>query len=248
LDLSFNPINSSGLLESMKHLPSGLATLNLSGCPCAQDEATLQALQDAFPDLGIAIEEDNYLDHDNEDDKTQPVAYDHTQTDDNDNNSDNDYIEIENSNISNSNEPVDADEILRYIVQRKCRLQAEPGPINLTTVLSDLKREEEAAVNQRSRSSVFAHRLATLREGLGANKLSESSSVDSKTDNNSPNNDTNITKKPSTTSAELARRIAELVANNRQEGEVFTKAMSSLKQTAKESLAQLDAWRAERMI
>lgn len=56
LDLSCNKITAKALADSLKEIPKSLQSINLSGNPCAEDEAVLSRLQDAFPELGIIID------------------------------------------------------------------------------------------------------------------------------------------------------------------------------------------------
>ena len=109
LDLSFNSISADGLLQSLANIPKGLVSINLTSNPCAEDDNALSTLQDTFPDLGIIIDTvdevtgsttDNNFD---EEIGTKPV--------------------IALDNIDRSR-PLNADNVLKAIVDRKCKLQS----------------------------------------------------------------------------------------------------------------------------
>lgn len=109
LDLSFNSIHAEGLLQSLANIPRGLGSINLTGNPCAVDDGALSVLQDTFPDLGIIIDtvdeiigskEDNNFNEEIE--KKTLLALD----------------DIDHSR------PLNADNVLKAIVDRKCKLQS----------------------------------------------------------------------------------------------------------------------------
>lgn len=107
LDLSYNSISSEGLLQSLENFPKGLASINLTGNPCAGDDSALSILQDAYPEMGIIID----------------TVDDIITT----NNSCNDAVS-ETEKILDSDEiehsrPLNADNVLKAIVDRKCKLQ-----------------------------------------------------------------------------------------------------------------------------
>ena len=109
LDLSFNTISEEGLLQSLANIPKGLGSINLTGNPCAVDDGALSVLQDTFPDLGIII--------DTVDEITGSKA---------ENNFD-EEIETKPSLVLDDidhSRPLNADNVLKAIVDRKCKLQS----------------------------------------------------------------------------------------------------------------------------
>lgn len=116
LDLSFNEITSESLLSSMKFLPKGLATIVLTGNPCSSDEEALSQLQDYFPDLGIAIEEVSNAD--------EAVSEAELAGSEAEQDVDAEETPAEDQEAVSMKGPVNADEILKYIVDRKCKLQS----------------------------------------------------------------------------------------------------------------------------
>lgn len=111
LDLSCNELSSADLLSSMQFLPKQLSTIVLSANPCAEDEIALGHLQELFPSLGIAIDEVDEND----------MESDNVQNDPNDE----DNSTNENEVLPSADtDPVNVDEVLKYIVDRKCKLQS----------------------------------------------------------------------------------------------------------------------------
>lgn len=122
LDLSFNDITSQDLLASFKYIPKHVQTLVLTGNPCAQDEDALGKLQDRFPDLGIAIELVQEEEKEGDEDNFEGEVEDNEENGNNDD--DDDETEEKISTAVAPLGPVNADEILKYIVDRKCKLQS----------------------------------------------------------------------------------------------------------------------------
>jgi len=125
LDLSFNSISSEGLSKSLSELPKGLKSINLTGNSCVNDEDALVILQDFFPDLGIIIDTvDNNLDAVESCDVSTPTT----------------IPEQYDNNIR----PLNADTLLKSIVERKCKLQSMSS-FNLDRTISDLNNEFDSA-------------------------------------------------------------------------------------------------------
>lgn len=122
LDLSYNNIDAESLISSFKELPQGLMSINLAGNPCVSNEESLCQLQDAFPDLIIAVELDNPSES-----KEKYIA---------DIKSTQDQIKADqeskcldnNTEIGKSNDLkplyLNSDEVLKAIVDRKCKIQS----------------------------------------------------------------------------------------------------------------------------
>ena len=145
LDLSNNKIGSDALLSSIGLLPHNVRTLNLSGNPCASDESCLIALQDSYPDLNIivgiyaegepleALEDLGSLGFENGRRDRDSFAVDSSNSGLYDSRSDHllaDYQSDDNSNEEDEEEgeegdmPLNVDEVLKSLVERKCRLQS----------------------------------------------------------------------------------------------------------------------------
>jgi hypothetical protein len=106
LDLSFNRIDSLGLKSSIGAIPKNLQIIVLTGNPCATDEEALALLQDKYPKLAIAIEEgDEELPNRNENEEKDLNKEDEEEAE-------------EKVPIS-----IDTEEVLKYIVDRKCKMQ-----------------------------------------------------------------------------------------------------------------------------
>ncbi len=114
LDVSNNSIQSIELKNSIHQIPKSLVSINLSGNPCAVDLEVVMELQDSFPDLVIAIEEEKQSE-----------------------NEECDIVLKCNDEGQEGNVPIDmagplkADDILKMIVDRKCKLQNLQPSFNL---------------------------------------------------------------------------------------------------------------------
>lgn len=106
LDLSYNSISAEGLLQSLSNFPKGLTSINLTGNPCAGDESALSILQDTYPEMGIIID----------------TVDDITTTNNNNDAVSETKILFESDEIDHSR-PLNADNVLKAIVDRKCKLQ-----------------------------------------------------------------------------------------------------------------------------
>lgn len=120
LDLSYNKIESSNLEDSFSCIPKNLKFLNISGNPCIRDEIVLTRLQDAFPSLNIIIEE---LNDDNEDEAVAEAE----------NQDSTEEIEIGSLNVPTL--PLNTDEVLKAIVERKSKLQSYSS-FNINSAIS----------------------------------------------------------------------------------------------------------------
>lgn len=177
LDLSFNQIGSEGLRTGFGCLPQSLQTLNLTGNPCAEDEALLMELQDRMPRLGIIVgmeQEPTALSPEKKRSPKQrsgnqaeasedgpcdngPAEDDNDNDDDGVNEEDEDAFWGEEEAFGREREdaddaaPLDADEVLKAIVSRKCRLQNEisGGVLDLVTLSASLTSEADEAFNHR---------------------------------------------------------------------------------------------------
>ena len=131
LDLSCNRITSHNLIESIKEIPSCLKSINLSGNPCADDISSLSKIQDTFPDLGIIIDVmDEDEDEDGEDDELgsslelKPDSLPLYDQDKPEPVEESDFFEPIDHDLS---KPLRSDEILKSLVDRKCKLQSIPA-------------------------------------------------------------------------------------------------------------------------
>lgn len=146
LDVAYNCITSQSLRASFENIPKSLQALNLSGNPCSEDEAVLSELQEMFPDLGIIIGvEDDVLEDIAEAKAGEEVGDD----DDDDDDADEGDDVSESPAVSQQSEGpvVHADEVLKYIVDRKCRLQ-NLETVNVESIKQQLTEEGEQAVRR----------------------------------------------------------------------------------------------------
>ena len=121
LDLSDNHISSESLKSSIGLLPRNIKTLILTGNPCATDKVALDILQRSCMGLNLVINRsisalgdvDEASDESDKDpDKEQTNRADLSEADDK-------FDEIDDSDF-----PLNADEVLQSLVERKCRLQS----------------------------------------------------------------------------------------------------------------------------
>lgn len=119
LDVSFNNIDSVSLEQSIKEIPASLLSINLTGNPCASDENALGKLLDAFPDLAIAIEVD---------DGTRNISVEESDGKNRNEEEEDEEDFEEMKTLPRVPElgagPLNADEILKSIVDRKCKIQS----------------------------------------------------------------------------------------------------------------------------
>jgi hypothetical protein len=123
LDLSYNNISPASLREGINCLPSSLTSINLLNNPCCQDENILCQLQDRFPALGIIVgydEESVGNDNDDEIDDAVDTSMNQMSLQ-----SYNRPMENEDIDISRY-QPLNADDILREVVERKCKYSSLP--------------------------------------------------------------------------------------------------------------------------
>lgn len=133
LDLSNNLISSDSLISSIGLMPKNIKTINLSGNPCANDDSALIALSDSCPGLDIIVgvyaggeiidaAENSGLENTN-----KKVDFSHQNNED-ENQSDGDDQKDsdaeENDDGEEGDMPLNADEVLKSLVERKCRLQS----------------------------------------------------------------------------------------------------------------------------
>jgi hypothetical protein len=112
LDLADNQISIDSLISSIGLLPQNLLTLNLTGNPCALDDVAVAALQKSLPAVSIIVTETSNDDEDDEDEDT-------------------DDSRGENEENVDDDVPLNADEVLQSLVERKCRLQSV-ATLNIT--------------------------------------------------------------------------------------------------------------------
>lgn len=228
LDVSFNEITSETLLSSMKFLPKGLATIVLTGNPCASDEEALGKLQDCFPELGIAIEEVSSA----EEDVSEAVEKESADDDDNDA-----ETHTEDEEVVAPKGPVNADEVLKYIVDRKCKLQSIQN-FNIDSVVK---------VRSRDRGDcLFAYwliRISSIAQELNeeANFAMENTKrkrLQSKKDHFETTPDS-----IGTLEERYKRGIEDLRRKNDTEKSSFEDVMQRLKGSAKQHLDQISSRR-----
>ena len=124
LDLSFNKINSASLRLSFNGIPKTLQTLNLTGNECAFDEKVLTELLDRFPELNIAIdtcsaeEEKSYEFDNNDDDKEEEEEEEEEEKEE-----DEEEEVLGKVTTYDPSQQLDADTVLKSLVDRKCKLQ-----------------------------------------------------------------------------------------------------------------------------
>ena len=114
LDVSNNLITSESLYSSIGLLPQNIKTLILSGNPCTGDKVALDALQHSCSGLKLVIDHAfEELDH-LTDLKIDTLESHSLQNEDDRRGEDEEHLE---------DLPLNADEVLQSLVERKCRLQ-----------------------------------------------------------------------------------------------------------------------------
>lgn len=126
LDVSNNCIDSEGLKLSFGQIPKSLLSINLTGNPCVSHLDVLGELQDQFIDLVIAIEEEEEGEDENE-----QCHYDLEEGDLGGKDSEK---SMDRGNILDDG-PLNADDILKMIVDRKCQLQNLQPTFNLQNTI-----------------------------------------------------------------------------------------------------------------
>ena len=121
LDLSDNLISSASLKSSVGLLPRNIKTLVLTGNPCATDKVALSVLQRSYAGLNLIVNRNSSAPDDVDEasdegdevsDKEQIDGAGLSEADDK-------FDEIDDSDF-----PLNADEVLQSLVERKCRLQS----------------------------------------------------------------------------------------------------------------------------
>lgn len=163
LDVSFNEISSESLRATFNNLPPNLESINLTGNPCVNDEELLALIQDALPALGIIIGEYNdeeiaslrqgdavkssaklsiHREGEDEDGGEEDevsagkVAAGALVQDSRAPRTDGEGEDEGNTDPSPSRGVLDADTVLRSIVERKCKLQNMPQIFDMDATIS----------------------------------------------------------------------------------------------------------------
>ena len=127
LDVSFNSIDSVSLKAAVSELPPNIKSINLSGNPCCDDDTCLLLLQDRYPELGIIIGEESG-DKEGDGGSDDEEAHDDTDLDP-------EHAVAQDSPRTRS-VPLNSEEILKSIVERKCKLQSQESLFDLEAAIS----------------------------------------------------------------------------------------------------------------
>jgi len=162
LDLSSNRITGTALLRALDVLPRNLQAINLSGNPCADDEGALGALADRHPGLNIII--GLYRDDEVEDEADAAITRQLSQAsgvlatprqhageekdggdeeDEDDDEGEGDAEDEEDDEYDPT--PLNDDDVLKALVDRKCRLQ-NLSPMNVSKAVDALNVEYDEAI------------------------------------------------------------------------------------------------------
>ena len=204
LDLSSNRITAEALQDAFDRFPRNLSTINLSGNPCANDEAVLVALSERFPELNIII--GLYAEGEEEDEADAVInrqlnqgILPPTENDDEDEKEDDDDDDDEEEDVNVT--PLNADEVLKSLVERKCRLQNVTTVIDVTDAVNELNAEYEqaikdgadklskrwgditnkSAVDVGERITTFQHRIQLMKDDRKENEQQSKQEVDNLT-------------------------------------------------------------------
>jgi hypothetical protein len=164
LDVSGNQINSESLVSSIDLIPRSLRNINLSGNPCAADDLSLCLLQDRYPDLNIIVG----VYEDGEDQEGEPDVDDYGD--------DEDEGGGEEDEEQHEEGPLNAEEVLRALVDRKCRLQTVET-FNMGKVVDALNEECRKAIDENI-AAFETRRAAHHGEQVNNNIFSIKSRVD----------------------------------------------------------------------
>jgi hypothetical protein len=152
IDVSKNQISVDGLLASLENLPKNLQSINISDNPCAGNEAALCALQDRYPNLNIIV--GTYSDDEEKSSTNNEMTMNVSEN--NNGEKDPDSSDVESSpstgDDQNDEKPVgalDADDILRTLVDRKCKLQSLER-YNMDNTVETLNEECKRAIEDRA--------------------------------------------------------------------------------------------------
>ena len=157
LDLSNNCIDSEGLRKALGRFPDSLQTLVLGGNQCCHDEELLSQLNDIMPNLGIVIgmeqRDDNNIGYDAHAEEAESLEEEmEAEEEDND-----DFEELKlngrevgdyGTQAEDGRGVLDADAVLRSIVERKCVLQNLQPKFNIECTIDSLNAECTKALEQ----------------------------------------------------------------------------------------------------
>lgn len=177
LDLSYNNIGSKSLLNFVerKLLPSSLEIINLSGNPCADDEEVLTVLQDYAPQLNIIVGIEDDTNMDNHEVKSSSETNGESNIDGEDEGDEDEVDESEESmgrgdvedelNAQRrANGTLDADAVLKKIVERKIKMESVAAPYDLEQSIQELQKECEGAVQAVGRRRFRFENTPTLQQ------------------------------------------------------------------------------------
>lgn len=203
LDLSSNRITAEALQDAFDRFPRNLSTINLSGNPCANDEAVLEALSERYPELNIII--GLYAEGEEEDEADAVInrqlshgvllpTKDEDEEEEEDDDNEEEAEAEEDINVS----PLNADEVLKSLVERKCRLQNVSTVIDVTDAVNELNAEYEqaikdgadklskrwgditnkSAVDVGERISTYQHRIQLMKDDRKENEQHSKQEID----------------------------------------------------------------------
>lgn len=133
LDVSYNNITSQDLKQSIKSLPKTLISINLTGNPCVDDEEALMELQDALPEVIIAIEVDSD-DENPSSEREGKLSHENKKT-----NEENEEEDEEEESINSKEKDkilvLNNEEVLKSIVERKCLIQNTTNSFKLEATI-----------------------------------------------------------------------------------------------------------------
>ena len=161
-DISHNAITSESLLASLNRrcIPPCLKAVNLSGNPCSTDEDVLVALQDRFPNLQIIIGEEIY-DGDDINGRENTVPNNNREEEDNDD----DVDDLEEHTMP-TDAVLNAESVLKQIVDRKCSLQ-NYSSYDTSKIVAELSGESECFRDRRRLRSQFVTTDGSYSEVVG---------------------------------------------------------------------------------
>jgi Ran GTPase-activating protein (RanGAP) involved in mRNA processing and transport len=133
LDLSHNKIDAASLRKSFTSIPASLKALNLTGNDCAADTDVCCDLQDLYPDIGIVI--DNISDDEAGDGEDEDGEEEEDEEEDEEEQEDINALPVLTGKLN-------SDEILKALVERKCRLQNVQSSFSLDSAKSVRRMRE----------------------------------------------------------------------------------------------------------
>ena len=175
LDLSNNKIDDEGLRAGIGKLPDSLQTLIIGGNSCCKNEDILIELNDLMPNLGIVVGVEKEESQRNENESNRDPALEEKKSEGKENTEDEEDEEDEDEindkkyeddlSLIRNGGVLNADDILKSIVERKCAIQNQAEKfINVDEVIKKLDIECKNALKDVGKKASTAKEKRLVRK------------------------------------------------------------------------------------